>query len=208
MLSEAQRLVSVIVRRCTHQVNQPTTSHRPCFAYSPPPHIQTHPHLTHRQVGRFPSSQKGHVTNSTSHLPHNLKMTCNPVTLPLLNPTQSYWQTPPDPELADHRTTPDLPAGADTVIIGSGITGAAVAWHLLRDTVPVPVSDGAAPGNQPGTEHSATGRKIVMLEARQACSGATGRNGISSDNIPKVATKTRTSSLTLLQEATPKPPPT
>lgn len=78
-----------------------------------------------------------------------------PVSLPHANPTISYWQDPPD-ALADHRTTPDLPAAADTVIIGSGITGAAVAWNLLQ-------------GQNPGS--------IVMLEARQACSGATGRNG-------------------------------
>ncbi|KAK4100451.1 FAD dependent oxidoreductase [Parathielavia hyrcaniae] len=78
-----------------------------------------------------------------------------PVSLPHPNPTVSYWQDPPDP-IADHRTTPDLPSSADTVIIGSGITGAAVAWNLLQ---------GANPG------------AILMFEARQACSGATGRNG-------------------------------
>lgn len=78
-----------------------------------------------------------------------------PVTLPRDNPTQSYWQLEPD-EIADLRSTDALPDKADTVIIGSGITGAAVAFNLL--------SNGA--------------RDIVMLEARQACSGATGRNGI------------------------------
>ena len=78
-----------------------------------------------------------------------------PVSLPCANPTVSYWQDPPD-DLADHRSTPDLPEFVDTVIIGSGITGAAVAWGLLQ-------------GPNPGS--------ILMLEARQACSGATGRNG-------------------------------
>ncbi|OTA59637.1 FAD dependent oxidoreductase [Hypoxylon sp. EC38] len=77
-----------------------------------------------------------------------------PVTLPRDNPTQSYWQLEPD-EIADLRSTSSLPDKADTVIIGSGITGAAIAFNLL--------SNGA--------------RDIVMLEARQACSGATGRNG-------------------------------
>jgi hypothetical protein len=77
------------------------------------------------------------------------------VSLPCANPTVSYWQDPPD-DLADHRSTPDLPEFADTVIIGSGITGAAVAWGLLQ-------------GPKPGS--------ILMLDARQACSGATGRNG-------------------------------
>ncbi|KAK3303210.1 FAD dependent oxidoreductase [Chaetomium strumarium] len=81
-----------------------------------------------------------------------------PVSLPSANPTVSYWQEPPD-TIADHRSTPDLPASVDTVIIGSGITGAAVAWNLLSQT------QSTNPGG------------IVMLEARQACSGATGRNG-------------------------------
>ncbi|KAI1387554.1 FAD dependent oxidoreductase [Hypoxylon trugodes] len=77
-----------------------------------------------------------------------------PVTLPRSNPTQSYWQLEPD-EIADLRSTDSLPEKAETVIIGSGITGAAVAFNLLNS--------GA--------------NDIVMLEARQACSGATGRNG-------------------------------
>ena len=78
-----------------------------------------------------------------------------PVTLPRDNPTQSYWQPDVD-EIADLRSTESLPAEADTVIIGSGITGAAVAFNLL--------SNGA--------------QDVVMVEARRACSGATGRNGI------------------------------
>lgn len=77
-----------------------------------------------------------------------------PVSLPLDHPTLSYWQDPPD-DIASLRSTETLPSSAEVVIIGSGITGAAVAWNLLRR-------------GQPG---------IVMLEARQASSGATGRNG-------------------------------
>ncbi|KAK3682342.1 FAD dependent oxidoreductase [Podospora appendiculata] len=91
-----------------------------------------------------------------------------PVSLPRDNPTQSYWQDPPD-AIADLRTTDVLPESADVVIIGSGITGAAVAWHLLQNE-----PDDAAPGA--GVERRTT-KRIVMLEARQACSGATGRNG-------------------------------
>lgn len=75
--------------------------------------------------------------------------------LPRPNPTQSYWQTPPLP-IADHVSTPNLPPKSKYVIIGSGITGATIAWKLLQE------------------EPTAS---IVMLEARQAASGATGRNG-------------------------------
>ncbi|KAI1265499.1 FAD dependent oxidoreductase [Xylariaceae sp. FL1019] len=78
-----------------------------------------------------------------------------PVTLPRDNPTHSYWHQDPD-EIADLRSTASLPDDADCVIIGSGITGAGIAFNLLNNDIP---------------------QKIVMLEARQACSGATGRNG-------------------------------
>jgi hypothetical protein len=82
-----------------------------------------------------------------------------PVTLPRVNPTVSYWQDPPDPEVADYLSSEQVPETADTVIIGSGITGSIAAWNLLQ---------------------SADHGSIIMLEARQACSGATGRNGDSS----------------------------
>ena len=80
-----------------------------------------------------------------------------PPGLPRPNPTISYWQTPPA-SLATHRTTVELPLSVDVVIIGSGITGASVAYELLSPPEPVSSS-------------------VLMLEARTACSGATGRNG-------------------------------
>ncbi|KAL8781645.1 MAG: hypothetical protein Q9213_005910 [Squamulea squamosa] len=76
-------------------------------------------------------------------------------TLPPSNPTSSYWQDPPH-RLATHRTTSELPESVSTIIVGSGITGACIAYSLL---------------NEPGTS------SVLMLEARTACSGATGRNG-------------------------------
>ncbi|KAF1967608.1 DAO-domain-containing protein [Bimuria novae-zelandiae CBS 107.79] len=68
----------------------------------------------------------------------------------------SYWlqQVRCDP-LLDHRTTEHLPQQADTVIIGSGISGTLIAKHHL-ETWP--------------------GKSVVVLEAREFCSGATGRN--------------------------------
>jgi glycine/D-amino acid oxidase-like deaminating enzyme len=76
--------------------------------------------------------------------------------LPRKDPTVSYWQLPPNEHVADHKSH-RLPEQADVIIIGSGITGTSVAWHLLRNSTSPP--------------------RIAMLEARQACSGATGRNG-------------------------------
>lgn len=83
-----------------------------------------------------------------------------PVSLPHPSPTPSYWQDPPSP-LANHRTTPSLPGTVDTIIIGSGISGASIAHGLLTSP--------KKRGQDPDT--------ILMLEARTACSGATGRNG-------------------------------
>lgn len=80
--------------------------------------------------------------------------------LPRSNPTISYWQDPPDAEVADYLSGETVPEVADTVIIGSGITGTSIAYGLLNSS-------------------SKPAGKVVILEARQACSGATGRNGTS-----------------------------
>lgn len=68
----------------------------------------------------------------------------------------SYWlqQVRSDP-LLDHRTTEQLPEQADVVIVGSGISGTLIAKHH-QETWPE--------------------KSIVVLEAREFCSGATGRN--------------------------------
>lgn len=71
--------------------------------------------------------------------------------------TLSYWRANLH-HLDDHRSTAELPAACEILIIGAGYAGAATAYHLFKDD-PSPPS-------------------AVILEARQACSGATGRNGI------------------------------
>lgn len=78
-----------------------------------------------------------------------------PPGLPREGSTISYWQDSPD-EIANLRSTGDLPQKADVVIIGSGISGATVSFNLLSER---------------------PDQKIVLLEARQAASGASGRNG-------------------------------
>ncbi|KAK3370311.1 FAD dependent oxidoreductase [Podospora didyma] len=62
-----------------------------------------------------------------------------------------------------HRTTAALPETADVVIVGSGITGAFAARFLKQRH--------AESGGGGG------GGSVVVLEAREACAGATGRNG-------------------------------
>ncbi|KAM0263788.1 hypothetical protein ACHAQJ_001106 [Trichoderma viride] len=82
---------------------------------------------------------------------------------PVDNPTVSYWmQDPPFPKLGDIQS--DLPEEADVVIIGSGITGAAAARTVCE------LSSSAEDGK-------AVAPKVVVLEARRLCSGATARNG-------------------------------
>ncbi|KAL2670150.1 hypothetical protein Neosp_015031 [[Neocosmospora] mangrovei] len=76
--------------------------------------------------------------------------------IPVPNSTKPFWRTRLH-ELDSHRSTPDLPTESDIVIVGAGFAGAALAHYLYADN-PSPPS-------------------VVILEAREACSGATGRNG-------------------------------
>jgi FAD dependent oxidoreductase len=86
--------------------------------------------------------------------------------IPVPNPTEPFWLAdPPFPELCDVRTPTGVPERAHVVVIGSGITGAAVARTVLRE------------GEKGGLWGEGEGKRVVMLEARSVCSGATGRNG-------------------------------
>lgn len=79
--------------------------------------------------------------------------------LPVKNSMTSYWMKDPHP-LASYRTSSTVPEQCDIAIIGTGMSGAATAYHILSDP-------------NIGPEKPS----VVLLEARQACSGATGRNG-------------------------------
>lgn len=77
--------------------------------------------------------------------------------VPVPNSTKPFWRRDVH-ELDSHRSTPDLPAESDVVIIGAGFAGAALAHYIYEDN-PSPPS-------------------VTILEAREACSGATARNGL------------------------------
>jgi len=81
-----------------------------------------------------------------------------PSGLPCPNSSASFWHSQPNKLLLGHCTTSTLPSTADIVIIGSGITGASIARYLAEDA-------------------RSSALSIVMLEARECCWGATGRNG-------------------------------
>ena len=76
--------------------------------------------------------------------------------LPTPNSTNSFWHSQPSKILLGHRTTESLPIEADLVIVGSGLSGTSAA-HFLRE------------------DEAGKNLKVVMLEAREACWGATGR---------------------------------
>jgi len=73
--------------------------------------------------------------------------------LPLESPTVSFWSVP-QAELPFHNDA-ILPSHVDIVVIGSGITGVSCTRTLLRRGPP--------------------GLRVLALEARDVCSGATGR---------------------------------
>jgi hypothetical protein len=86
--------------------------------------------------------------------------------IPVPNPTEPFWLAGPlFPELCDVGTPTGVPERAHVVVVGSGITGAAVAWTVLRE------------GEKRGLWGEGEEMRVVMLEARSVCSGATGRNG-------------------------------
>ncbi|EME45451.1 hypothetical protein DOTSEDRAFT_150512 [Dothistroma septosporum NZE10] len=80
--------------------------------------------------------------------------------LPVQEPTRSYWIEGAASPLRDCRTTGHLPKETDVVIIGSGYSGATIAYWL-----------------QKYTQNHDEQPRMVLLEARDLCGAATGRNG-------------------------------
>ncbi|CAK3917417.1 FAD dependent oxidoreductase [Lecanosticta acicola] len=82
------------------------------------------------------------------------------MSLPLVDPTKSYWIEAAESPLRDFRSSDGLPAETDIAIIGSGYAGASTAYWIHKYT-----------------ENSDAKPRILMLEARDICGSATGRNG-------------------------------
>ena len=74
-----------------------------------------------------------------------------------------YWLRGERP-LANFRSHPKLPATADVVVIGAGLTGASAAYHLARE---------------------ASARRIVVLERGEPAGEASGRNGGNFELFPE-----------------------
>ncbi|KZM21387.1 uncharacterized protein EKO05_0006148 [Ascochyta rabiei] len=80
--------------------------------------------------------------------------------LPTINPTKSYWIEAAESPLRNFRSSDKLPEETDVVIIGSGYSGAATAYWIHKYT-----------------EKASKQPAITLLEARDICGSATGRNG-------------------------------
>ncbi|KAJ5899028.1 hypothetical protein N7495_003772 [Penicillium taxi] len=104
-----------------------------------------------------------HEMNTTKQSFDALISRVNDVALPIMSPSTTFWEDdPPFPELVNKQSE-NLSERADIVIIGSGIAGASFAYALIEQSRKLHGRQ-----NWP---------RIVMLEARSICSGATGRNG-------------------------------
>ncbi|KAJ7099230.1 FAD dependent oxidoreductase-domain-containing protein [Mycena belliarum] len=95
-------------------------------------------------------------------------LTKQPASLPHPHPTHSFWTHSPGANpLAGEGSSGALTDDADVCIIGAGITGVSSAYHLANA-----VREGTFPISAGETK-----LRAVVLEARDFCSGATGRNG-------------------------------
>jgi hypothetical protein len=79
---------------------------------------------------------------------------------PTAHSTASFWRSSTK-SIDEHRSTESIPSNVDIVIIGAGFAGASIAHHLIEQS----------------ERHDRPVPSIVILDAREACSGATGRNG-------------------------------
>ncbi|PNP80544.1 hypothetical protein FNYG_06143 [Fusarium nygamai] len=75
---------------------------------------------------------------------------------PVEGSPQSYWQHEAQKQQVPAPSEP-LPSSCDVAIVGGGYAGIATAYHILKTTSPAP--------------------SVFLLEAKDPCSGATGRNG-------------------------------
>ncbi|KAH7093660.1 FAD dependent oxidoreductase-domain-containing protein [Paraphoma chrysanthemicola] len=80
--------------------------------------------------------------------------------LPVPNPTKSYWIEAAESPLRNYRSSEQLQEQTDIAIIGSGYAGASTAYWIHKCT-----------------EERSRQPQVTILEARDICGSATGRNG-------------------------------
>ncbi|KAG0149115.1 hypothetical protein CROQUDRAFT_721215 [Cronartium quercuum f. sp. fusiforme G11] len=93
--------------------------------------------------------------------------------LPTTNPIPSWWQKEYSTSLTSHGKTSPLPKEViDVVIIGSGLSGISSALSLINQLTTTDIKLSLKDKEKPRESFG-----IVVMEAREFCSGATGRNG-------------------------------
>jgi glycine/D-amino acid oxidase-like deaminating enzyme len=112
----------------------------------------------------IPCDNHVHVHNHPNKNTFNEKQPSSQQLLPVSDPVTSYWLKDPH-RYANLRSTPSLPSLCDIAIIGSGMAGIMTAYHILQSSHTLFRTTGQPIPN------------IVILEARELCSGATARNG-------------------------------
>ncbi|KAL8280527.1 hypothetical protein RQP46_007175 [Phenoliferia psychrophenolica] len=105
------------------------------------------------------------ITNSLGKLFDKIPASLPPCAPPLLGAPPSLWQREFTSPLTSMGSEGPIPTKADIVIIGTGITGCSLAAKLVEGLL------------QSRADAGAPVMKIVLLDAREFCSGATGRNG-------------------------------
>lgn len=101
-----------------------------------------------------PTAVNGATSTMTNEVPEKVSKL---LPLSTATPTEPFWHRDIH-DLHNHRTTEELPAHSDVVIIGGGYAGIATAYNLVKGDKPNDLS-------------------VTVFEARGICSGATGRNG-------------------------------
>jgi NADH dehydrogenase FAD-containing subunit len=101
-------------------------------------------------------------SNQTQHEQDKLIESATTNGFPVPNPTSSYWRSELHP-IDSYCTSEQLPTECDITIIGAGMTGVSTAYHLSR---------------LHALNLSHPKPSIIILDAREVCSGATGRNGV------------------------------
>lgn len=91
-------------------------------------------------------------------IPKHTPLPCDK-TFPTPKSTDSFWLSQRS-RFDSYRSTPDIPDTTDIAIIGAGLSGISTAYYILRSH-----NSGQPPPS------------ITIFEAREFCSGATGRNG-------------------------------
>lgn len=97
-------------------------------------------------------------------IPSNLP----PCAPPHPSPLPSFWTSAWECPLANVGARGSLPAEADVVVIGSGFTGTCAAARIVDELVKSG-AEGLGSGKREGGKV-----RVVVVEAREFCSGATG----------------------------------